>query len=123
MPTANSLFSAYLAENADLILRLCLAEGFVFSVKESARCITVRCTLPSAYVRFVVFDDHRIINPHGGKPHVCNQWHKAVGDPISFTMGRDLADTSRLQEVLRAAAVMCLTQSEAFNDMKAKIFP
>ena len=123
MPTANSSFSAYLAKNRDQILELCLAEGFVFSVKESARCITVRCTLPSGYVRFVVFDDHRIINPHGGKPHVCNQWHKAVGDPISFTMGRDLADTSRLQEVLRATAVMCLTQSEAFNDMKAKIFP
>lgn len=123
MPTAEKSFSAFLTENADHILKLCLLEGFVFSVKESSRCITVRCTLPNGHIRFVVFDDHRIDNPHGGKPHVCNQWHKAVGDPISFTMGKDITDSSQLQNVLRAVAVMCLTQSDAYNEMKAHIFP
>lgn len=122
MQTADKSFSIFLAKNRDLILELCLSEGFVFLVKESSRCITVRCTLPSGYVRFVVFDDHRIENPHGGKPHVCNQWHKAVGDPISFTMGRDMADALQLQNVLRATAIMCLTQSEAYNEMKIQIF-
>ncbi len=122
MQTADKSFSIFLAKNRDLILELCLSEGFVFLVKESSRCITVRCTLPSGYVRFVIFDDHRIENPHGGKPHVCNQWHKAVGDPISFTMGRDMADTLQLQNVLRATAIMCLTQSEAYNEMKIQIF-
>jgi hypothetical protein len=115
-------FSAFLAENANHLLGLCLLEGFAFSVKESSRCVTVRCVLPSGYVRFVVFDDHRIESPHGGKPHVCNQWHKAVGDPISFTMGEDLTDASRLQSVLRATAVMCLTQTDAYGSMKADIF-
>lgn len=122
MPIAERSFSAYLTENADHLLKLCLSEGFVFSVKESSRCITVRCTLPSGYIRFVVFDDHRTENPHGGKPHVCNQWHKAVGDPLSFTIGKEVTDTSRLQSVLRATAVMCLTQSDAYNEMKAQIF-
>lgn len=122
MPTAESSFSAFLAENADHLLLLCRKEGFAFSVKESSRCITVRCTLPGGHVRFVIFDDHRIENPHGGKPHVCNQWHKAVGDPISYTMGKDMADASQLESVLRATAVMCLTQSEAYNTMKETIF-
>ncbi len=122
MPTANGLFSAFLSENVDQILNLCLAEGFVFSVKESSQSVTVRCTLPSGQVRFIVFDDHRITNSHSGKPHVCNLWYKAVGDPVSFTMGKNLVNTQRLHEVLRATAVMCLTQNEAFNDMKTKIF-
>lgn len=123
MPTAEKSFCTFLTENADHLLDLCLKEGFVFSVKESSRCITVRCTLPNGHVRFVVFDDHRIENPHGGKPHVCNQWHKALGDPISFTMGKEATNASQLQSVLRATAVMCLTQSDAYNDMKAHIFP
>ena len=123
MPTAEKSFSVFLAENADRLLLLCQKEGFAFSIKESSRSITVRCTLPSGYVRYVVFDDHRTLNPHGGKPHVCNQWHKAVGDPISFTMGKEVTDVTRLQSVLRATAVMCLTQSDAYNDMKAQIFP
>ena len=123
MLTAEKSFSAFLAENADHLLELALKEGFVFSVKESARSITVRCTLPNGHVRFVIFDDHRINNPHGEKPHVCNQWHKAVGDPISFTVGKEVTDASQLQNVLRATAVMCLTQSDAYNDMKAHIFP
>ncbi len=123
MSTAEKSFSAFLAEHADHLLLLCQKEGFVFSVKESARSITVQCTLPSGYVRFVVFDDHRIENPHGGKPHVCNQWYKAVGDPISFTIGKDVTDASQLKSVLRATAVMCLTQSEAYNEMKVQIFP
>lgn len=123
MLTAEKSFSAFLTENADKLLDLCVKEGFKFSVKESLRCITVRCTLPNGHIRFVVFDDHRIENPHGGKPHVCNQWHKAVGDPISYTMGKDVTDASKLQNVLRTTAVMCLTQSDAYNDMKAQIFP
>lgn len=123
MPTAEHTFSAFLAENADLLLKLALKEGFAFSVKESTRSITVRCTMPCGYVRFVVFDDHRIENPHGGKPHVCNQWHKAIGDPVSYTLGKDVTDASQLESALRATAVMCLTQSEGYNDMKAKIFP
>lgn len=122
MLTAEHSFSAFLTENADYILELCLLEGFMFSVKESSRSITVRCTLPNGYVRFIIFDDHRIENPHGGKPHVCNQWHKAVGDPVSYTMGKDTVDASRLQDVLRATAVMCLTQCEAYNEMKWKLF-
>lgn len=122
MLTAEKSFSAFLTQNADHLLELCLSEGFVFSVKESARCITVRCMLPDGYIRFVVFDDHRTVNPHGGKPHVCNQWHKAVGDPVSYTMGKELTDALQLQSVLRATAVMCLTQSNAYNDMKTKIF-
>jgi hypothetical protein len=123
MQTAECSFSAFLAENADHLLELCQKEGFTFSVKESSRCITVRCTLPNSHVRFIIFDDHRVENPHGGKPHVCNQWHKAVGDPVSFTMGKELTNVSRLKSVLRATAVMCLTQSEAYNEMKAQIFP
>ncbi len=123
MSTAEKSFSSFLAENADQILKLCQKEGFVFLVKESAQCITVRCTLPSGYVRFIVFDDHRIENSHGGKPHVCNQWHKSVGDPISFTMGKEVTSTSQIQNVLRAIAIMCLTQSDAYNEMKAQIFP
>lgn len=123
MPTAENSFSTFLSENANHILKLCLLEGFVFLVKESSRCITVRCTLPNGHVRFVVFDDHRIENPHGEKPHVCNQWHKAVGDPVSYTMGKDVTDSSQLQNILRAVAVMCLTQSDAYNSMKAQIFP
>jgi hypothetical protein len=122
MRTAEKSFSDFLTENRGLLLDLCLKEGFMFSVKESSRSITVRCTLPNGYVRFVVFDDHRIENPHGGKPHVCNQWHKAVGAPVSYTMGKDVTDASQLQNVLRTTAVMCLTQSEAYNEMKAKIF-
>lgn len=122
MPIAETSFSTFLTENVDQLLLLCQKEGFVFLVKESSRSITVQCTLPSGYVRYVVFDDHRIENPHGGKPHVCNQWYKAVGDPISFTMGKEVTDLSRLQSVLRATAVMCLTQSDAYNDMKAQIF-
>lgn len=122
MPTAENSFSLFLIENVDQLLELCQKEGFAFSVKESSRCITVRCRLPNGYIRFVVFDDHRIENLHGGKPHVCNQWHKAVGDPISFTMGKEVTDASQLQSVLRATAVMCLTQSDAYNDMKAQIF-
>jgi hypothetical protein len=122
MPTAEKLFSAFLTRNADHLVDLCLSEGFVFSVRESSRCVTVRCILPSGNVRFVVFDDHRIENPHGEKPHVCNQWHKAIGDPISFTMGEEITCASQLRKVLRATAVMCLTQSEAYNDMKVDIF-
>ncbi len=123
MLTAESLFSAFLSKNADHILKLCLAEGFVFLVKESSRCVTVRCTLPNEYVRFVIFDDHRIENPHGSKPHICNQWHKAVGVPVSYTMGKDVTDGVQLQNILRATAIMCLTQSEGYDDMKAQIFP
>lgn len=122
MLTAENSFSAFLIENADHILKLCLLEGFAFSVKESSRCITVRCVRPSGYVRFIVFNDHRIENPHGGKPHVCNQWHKAVGDPLSFTMGKEVTNASQLMSVLRATAVMCFTQSDAYDDMKAQIF-
>lgn len=122
MPTAENSLSTFLTENANKILGLALKEGFVFSVKESSRCITVRCILPDGHIRFVVFDDHRIENPHGGKSHVCNQWHKAVGDPVSYTMGKDVADASQLQNVLRAVAIMCLTQSDAYNDIKAQIF-
>ena len=122
MPTAEKSFSAFLAENADHILELCLSEGFAFLAKESPRCITVRCTLPSGYIRYIVFDDHRIENPHGGKPHICNQWHKGGGDPFSFTIGKEVTDTQQLRKVLRASAVMCLTQSEAYNDMKTNIF-
>ncbi len=123
MSTTDKSFSAFLAENAGHFLELCLLEGFVFSVRKSAHRITIRCALPSGIVRFVIFDDHRVASPHGGKPHVCNQWYKAVGDPLSFTMGEEVNDASRLQSVLRATAVMCLTQSEAYNDMKARIFP
>lgn len=123
MLTAEKLFSAFLTENANKLLGLCIKEGFTFSVKESSRCITVRCTLPNGHIRFVIFDDHRTENPHGSKPHVCNQWHKAVGDPVSFTMGKMVSDTSQLQNILRAVAIMCLTQSEAYSEMKASIFP
>ena len=122
MPIAEKPFSAFLTENADYLLELCLVEGFVFSARESSRSITVRCTLPNGYIRFIVFDDHRIENPHGGKPHVCNQWHKAVGDPVSYTLGKDVLDASQLQNALKATAVMCLTQSDGYNIMKAEIF-
>ncbi len=122
MPTAEKSFSAFLTRNAAHLLDLCLLEGFTFFAKESSRCVTVKCTLPSGYVRYIVFDDHRIESPHGGKPHVCNQWHKAGGTPISFTVGNEIGDKARLQSVLQATAIMCLTQSEAYSDMKAQIF-
>lgn len=122
MPTAEKSFSSFLFENADHILKLALKEGFVFSVKESSRRITVRCMLPNGHIRFVVFDDHRVENSHGNKPHVCNQWHKAVGDPVSFTLGKDITDTSQLENVLRATAIMCLTQSDAYDKMKVQLF-
>ncbi len=122
MSIAEKSFSAFLLENAGHLLEHCLKEGFTFSVKEGSQCITVKCILPSGYVRFVIFDDHRTENPHGGKPHVCNQWHKAVGDPISFTMGKEVSSDLQLQSVLQATAVMCLTQSDAYSDMKSKIF-
>lgn len=115
-------FSTFLTENTDHILELALQESFVFSVKESLRCVTVRCMLPSGHIRFVVFDDHRTDNAHGGKPHVCNQWHKETDEPVSYTTGIDMTDASRLQNVLRAVAVMCLTQSSGYNDMKTNIF-
>lgn len=123
MLTANHPFSDFLSENANHLLGLAQKEGFVFLVKGSSRCVTVRCTFPDGHVRFVIFDDHRDENSHGGTPHVCNQWHKADGDPISFTVGKEMPDASRLQNVLRATAVMCLTQSEAYNEMKAQVFP
>ncbi len=122
MQTAEKPFSAFLNKVADQLVELCLAEGFVFSVKESSRCMTVRCTLPDGYVRFIVFDDHRIQNPHGGKPHVCNQWHKAIGDPMSYTLGKDVTDATKLQNILRATAVMCLTQCETYTGMKLGLF-
>ncbi|MBP6949031.1 MAG: hypothetical protein KBC41_03085 [Candidatus Pacebacteria bacterium] len=122
MQTVKKSFSDFLNENKQRILELCLLEGFTFSIKESVRCVTVKCTLPDGHVRFVIFDDHRIENPHGEKPHVCNQWHKAIGDPISYSMGKDLTDMSKFQKALSATAVMCLTQSEAYNDMKVQIF-
>lgn len=122
MPIAEASLSDFLSENADRILDLAEKEGFTFSVREGPRCITVRCTLPDGHVRFVVFDDHRVENPHGGKPHVCNQWYKAIGDPISYTMGKDVSNLSLIKKALRTTAVMCLTQSEAYNDMKTSIF-
>lgn len=122
MQTANSVFSSFLAKNADQILDLCLAEGFTFRATESPACVTVRCTLPSGYVRYIIFDDHQTTNAHGGKPHVCNQWHKGDAVPISYEAGKDITETERLQHILRATAIMCLTQSDAYNDMKARVF-
>lgn len=122
MLTAEKTFSTFLVENAESLLSLARKEGFIFSVKESSRCVTVRCVLPDGHVRFVVFDDHRTVNSHGGKPHVCNQWHKTIGDPISFTMGKDVSDVLKLQNILRATAIMCLTQSKAYHEMKDEIF-
>jgi len=122
MRIAEKSFDGFLHDNADIIFQICKREGFKFEVRESSRCITVRCELPSGVVRFVIFDDHRIENPHGGKPHVCNQWHKAVGDPISFTMGNTIANHELIYKVLLATGVMCITQSEAYNEMKTQIF-
>lgn len=122
MQTVEKPFSAFLSENADHLLELCVKEGFRFSVKESSCCVTVRCTLPDGYIRFIVFDDHRIQNPHGGKPHVCNQWHKAIGEPVSYTLGKEITDVSQLQRILRTTAVMCLTQSEGYIEMKSQVF-
>jgi hypothetical protein len=122
MPTADKPFSYFLTENADKILELALEEGFAFSVKECSRSVFVQCTFPDGHTRFICFDDHRVENPHGGKPHVCNQWYKEVGTPVSYKMGKSVTDVPRLQNVLRAVAVMCLTQTEAYNGMKVQIF-
>lgn len=122
MLTAEYSLSTFLTENRTLFLKFALREGVTFSVKESSRCVTVRCKLPNGHIRFIVFDDHRVDNPHGEKPHVCNQWHKAVGDPISFTMGKEITDATKLHNVLQAAAIMCLTQSKAYSEIKEKIF-
>lgn len=122
MLIAKKSFSAFFAENKDHVLDLCLHEGFVFSVRESKQCITVRCVSPSGHVRFAIFEDHRTVNLHGGKPHVCNQWYKDAGDPVSFMTGKEVTDTLRLQSVLQATAIMCLTQTEAYNNMKVIIF-
>lgn len=122
MPTAEQSLSRFLSEYAEHLLELAQREGFAFSVRETARCVTVRCTLPDGHVRYVIFEDHRIENPHGGKPHVCNQWHKAIGEPTSYIMGREVQDVSLIQKALRATAVMCLTQSEAYNKIKKEIF-
>lgn len=122
MPTAKKTLSTFLTENAENLLTLSIDEGFVFSVKESSQCITVRCRLPNNHVRFVIFDDHRTENPHEGKPHVCNQWHKAMGDPISFTIGSPISDPEKLHKVLLAVSVMCITQSDGYTVIKEAIF-
>ncbi len=122
MQTAETSLSAFLVENKGLLLELALLEGFEFSVRQSLSSVTVRCELPNGHVRYIVFDDHRVENPHGGKPHVCNQWYKAIGAPISYTMGNEIKDEDFLQRVLQATAVMCLTQSKAYDEMKVGIF-
>lgn len=122
MPTADISFNSFLNKNTETILTICLREGFQFLVKESALCVTVRCTLPDSTVRFIVFDDHRTKNPHGGKPHVCNQWHKALGEPLSFTIGQKVSDSVKLKKILLATGVMCMTQSLAYAQMKESIF-
>lgn len=122
MQTAKKTFSDFIIENKEILLQLATVEGFRFSVKESSRCVTVRCTLPNDGIRFIIFDDHRIDNPHGSKPHICNQWHKTVGDPISYTLGTDVVDKLKLHNTLLATAVMCLTQCDGYNVMKAEIF-
>ena len=108
--------------NADRILGTCEDEGYVFVVKRSPKCIVVRCALPDGNVRYIIFDDHRIDNPHGGKPHVCNQWHKALGVPLAYTIGEDVTDQNLLKRVLLAASVMCITQSAAYAEMKEQLF-
>lgn len=122
MLTAEFSFDSFLKENAGDILSICYQEGFNFLVKESSRCITVQCILPDSTVRFIVFDDHRLENPHGGKPHVCNQWHKSLGDPLSFTTGRIITDDSKRRKILLAVSVMCITQSAGYAKMKESIF-
>jgi hypothetical protein len=122
MPTADISFNSFLNKNTETILTICLREGFQFSVKESASSVTVRCTLPDSTVRFIVFDDHRTNNPHGGKPHVCNQWHKALGEPLSFTTGKQVTDAVKHKKVLLAVSIMCMTQSSAYTKMKESIF-
>lgn len=122
MQTANNTFAGFLETHNPFILQLCYQEGFTFLVRKSSRCITVRCTLPDQSIRFVTFDDHRTENPHGGKAHICNQWYKGIGDPLSFTIGKPVKNKDEVQKVLLAVAVMCMTQSTGYNTIKEGLF-
>lgn len=122
MLTAETSLSNFLKTFADEITQLCLSEGFMFEARETTSSVTVRCTLPDGYTRFIVFDDHRIENPHGEKQHVCNQWHKGLGDPISFTLGKNITDTQKVSKIISACAMMCITQTEAYKKIKEAVF-
>lgn len=122
MQTAEKTLSRFLEKFCAEITELCLLEGFKFQIKETERSITVKCTLPDGYVRFIVFDDHRKENPHGEKPHVCNQWYKGLGLPLSFTIGSDVKDITKVSKIISACALMCITQTKAYTEIKEMIF-
>jgi hypothetical protein len=122
MPIANTDLSKFLAGHATNILEMSEIEGFSFSLRESDKCVTAECTLPDGTIRYIIFEDHRVSNPHGEKPHVCNQWHKALGKPISFTMGKEIVENDKRVRILSACAIMCITQTSAYKEMKEAIF-
>ena len=105
-----------------LALELCRNEGVLFSARTNKETVVVECTFLQGNKRYILFEDHRTENSHSNVPHICNQWSSAVGAPISFTFGEEITNHQILANALQAAAVMCITQSDAYKAMKAKIF-
>jgi hypothetical protein len=124
MLTAEIQIDDWLWSQSNRILNLIEKSGFVFEVRQiSSGKIAVKCDIPNKPSRFIIFEDHREQNSHGGKPHVCNKWW--VNEEGKIPFGWEYASTPNekiIIEAKKSAAIMCLTQTLGYEKLKEQIF-